>query len=251
MSPSPCGIRRETRFPACVRRFVHSDCGHKFRCITQATKRLQSRDRSASRFDIRICIQCAECQEKRLAKFCPDLRGPLLRKACSAYLTTLSAGLSTGNVDTSLHGFGVSKLIQRAAHRKHGWTKNRARIAALNTDTSACAITPRCQEKRVAKKWPNTLGALCHKACSANHTWVSSSLSTASVEITFDAQADAWIACDRTCRSRHRSQEKTLINFSPTLLQCLCRNASRVLFQKLSAGLSTGCVDNRNRVVKK
>ncbi|WP_157476591.1 hypothetical protein [Lysobacter sp. Root690] len=46
-------------------------------------------------------------------------------------------------------------------------------------------------------------------------------------------------------------KRKSLAKFSPNLLQCLCRNAWKGVIWKLSAGLSTGCVDNRNGAVKK
>jgi len=64
----------------------------------------------------------------------------------------------------------------------------------------------------------------------------------------------------RFCIARHRLgdadrrahvKRKSLAKFSPNLLQCLYRNASKGVIWKLSAGLSTGCVDNRNGTVKK
>ncbi|QWF15542.1 hypothetical protein [Lysobacter capsici] len=51
--------------------------------------------------------------------------------------------------------------------------------------------------------------------------------------------------------SRAHVKRKSLAKFSPNLLQCLYRNASQGVIWKLSAGLSTGCVDNRNGLVKK
>jgi hypothetical protein len=50
---------------------------------------------------------------------------------------------------------------------------------------------------------------------------------------------------------RSHVKRKSLAKFSPNLLQCLYRNAWKGVIWKLSAGLSTGCVDNRNGLVKK